>query len=74
MFCSSSLQAVSCARTWVLRVVQGLPANGKRYHEIRQGKLPMLPGYSVQYQNLLKVSRIHHDHSSEVCVLLHLWL
>jgi hypothetical protein len=39
----------------VFYAVQVLPANGKLYHAIRQGKVSMLPTYSVTFQNLIKV-------------------
>jgi hypothetical protein len=37
--------------------LQALPSNGKRYHEIRQGKLFMLPACSTHFNKLLHVSR-----------------
>lgn len=39
----------------VVLCLQVLPANGKLYHAIRQGKVSMLPTYSVTFQNLIKV-------------------
>jgi hypothetical protein len=44
----------------VVCCMQALPSNGKRYHEIRQGKVAMLPACSTNYARLLAVRRPRH--------------
>jgi hypothetical protein len=39
----------------LLLLLQVLPTNGKRYHEIRQGKVAILPTCTIPFQNLIKV-------------------
>lgn len=49
--------------------LQLLPSNGKRYHEIRQGKVSMLPSHTMPFQNLIKVRQ---QSSSSCCLSAHL--
>lgn len=46
-------RAVRCGSMMML--LQVLPTNGKRYHEIRQGKVAILPTCTIPFQNLIKV-------------------
>lgn len=39
----------------MMLLLQVLPSNGKRYHEIRQGKVAILPTCTIPFQNLIKV-------------------
>lgn len=41
----------------VYELVKGsrLPDSGPQFSNLREGKIPLLPGYTVQLQNLLKV-------------------
>lgn len=37
-----------------------LPESGPQFLNLRDGKLPLLPGHSLQFQNLLKVASLTH--------------
>lgn len=55
--CFADASACICYM-WCGWCPQVLPSNGKRYHEIRQGKI-MLPTCSMHFQRLMAVSSHH---------------
>lgn len=49
-----------------------LPDSGPYFQNLREGKLPLLPGHSMQFQNILKVLLlIHSSLYDNILLMLH---
>lgn len=48
---------IFCLGISIYELVRGsaLPESGTQFLNLREGKMPLLPGHSLQFQNLLKV-------------------
>lgn len=48
----------------IYELIRGLPLpeSGPYFQNLREGKLPLLPGHSVQFQNILKVYYLNTHH------------
>lgn len=55
----------------IFELVRGsiLPESGPHFLNLREGKLPLLPGHSVQFQSLLKVHNVISFFNKRFCLL-----
>lgn len=67
------------ATTYELARGSTLPKSGSQFMNLREGKISLLPGFSLQFQNLIKVSylifllcfKLFQNHSSNLSTCMH---